>query len=185
MLVTNVECVSNKDKSWHQFYLFYRDENNLKERKLLKWDKQFYPYFYVPEDATIEDKFLEGLLKVETGFVDYSGKPVKKLIFKSRENNVFMAARDIFSKTYEDDVVFLTRFQIDNGIFLAKQQRIMFIDIETNNSVDVENPLEVVSLAIYDSYHRKYICFVWREDLVKSISALDSTTVLLKFSSDF
>ena len=169
-VVSNIDVVFDYNKRHWDFCLFKRDEKNSNVRYVDKTGRDFHPYFYVDENEDLREKKLDGLIKIELGHSTYDGHPVKKLVFKSIENNVFISARDKFTTTYEDDVVFLQRFIIDNDVKFAKEQRILCIDIETDNCNTPEDPKEITCITVYDSFLKYYVTFVWQQDLEEKYS---------------
>ena len=116
--------------------------------------KDFKPYFYVDrrEFVQTDDK------KPEI-FQSLMGDEAVKIEVKNPNDVDFQ--RRMFSKTFEDDVRYKTRYMIDciDKIDLVKL-RIHYTDIETCIETG-----ETISIAIYDNYMDKVIAFVWRKDL--------------------
>lgn len=180
--VDYVDIQHSYNKKDTVFWVFKRNPENPFIRTIEKV-YNFYPYFYVDADEDIGVKSLNGLIKIEEGFVTYDGRLVKKLTFKSLEDSVFMSARDKFLRTYEDDIVFLQRFIIDKDIKFEKSQRILYVDIETDNCNTPETPREITSIAVYDSFLKKYITFVWRSDLEHKIVE-NKNHIIVYYSSE-
>ncbi len=113
----------------------------------------FQPYFYIPE----------------TEYPYLTHKPIEKypaLLGESTSKFYVQTPEDVkelrrqFSKTWEGDVRYHLRYLIDEVPKIDKVNlRSHYTDIETNEKE------EIVSIAVFDSYLNKVVCFAWREDL--------------------
>lgn len=152
-------------------YIFSRDENRT---KCINFIDNFYPYFYINEDADILDN---RVIKVEKGYTNLFNNPVKKVI--CQHPKYVPELRQMFKETWEDDLVFELRFLIDNFEKLKEKGflwigegvefRKCYIDIETTTEFgfpDIRNPKNnITAITIYDNYDKLYHTFVWRQDL--------------------
>ncbi len=69
--------------------------------------------------------------------------------------------RKLYDRTWESDIKFTSRYLIDCVPKIDKSElRIQYTDIE----VDIKSN-RIMSIAVYDNYMEKCICFAWREDL--------------------
>ncbi len=122
--------------------------------------KDFKPYFYIPAKSKTLKKSI---------YNEY----VRRVTVDLPEN--VPEERKKYEKTYEADIPFVMRFLIDKGIkygFLADysptdffvESRKVYWDIETANSLNnYKKP--IICISILDSYSKKMVQFVWREDL--------------------
>jgi DNA polymerase I len=151
----------------------YYDANRIKKIKIID---NFKPYFYVPLDAKIPIDisnivFPDG----DKDYTSYKGKKLKRIALRRMSKEEFLRARDKFDETYEDDVLYHQRFMIDNNVTFSKDQRIMYIDIETYYSVDEINaPEPIMCLTAYDSFDKKYYVFVWHSELQMKVERNDN-----------
>ena len=172
-------------------HLFGRDKN-LNRRHVRIYNKD--PYLYVPEN-TIVPKNTRIKKVVKNNWKDIKGNKVKKVICKipkdiggdSRKGKT--GIRDRFRITYEDDIPYTTRVNIDLGIksgfrvenndveidkdyfkqidFKVKLRRLHY-DIEVS-TVEIQgrmptykNPIcPIYSLSNFDNYSQKFIAFIW------------------------
>ena len=127
-------------------------------------------YFYVLDGEADKVNQLSGNLRKEfigaqSGYKSLFGDSVTKLSWKNISKDEFRQAREMFDITFEADVKFNDRFIIDNKIEYHKNQRIMYLDIETNHGLNVELvDKEIISLVLYDSFKKKFGCFCWHKD---------------------
>jgi|TARA_R100000049_G_C1956616_1_gene113429 DNA polymerase I len=157
--IVNVECLGSKD-----FYISYRNDKG--QKFIDKYTQPFYPYFYVLESEIIPKEMLSNIIDIKVGYKSLFGYKVKKIVCRELSKNVFLKYRDMFSKTFEDDVMFLFRFIIDRDIKYSQKQKILYLDIETNFSTDVINvDKEIISLVGRDNFRKdKVVRFIWHAD---------------------
>lgn len=149
----------------------YSRDNNDGERIVKK--HSFVSYFYILEGDYVPEDDIQ--FKRENSDVkNLFGKKLDKLTFNNYADLREFAKRlkDINVKTFEADLKPENRFRIDNktGNFTVNNQRIMYIDIETQD-LNLESENEIISLVIYDNYIKKYIAYVWRTDLNNNSSS--------------
>lgn len=139
-------------------YVFGRN-NNIRTKEIIK---TFEPYFYVKEDEVVYDNLI---VREEKGFIGLRGEKIKKVYVKLPGDVPIL--RKKFSRTWEADVLFSTRYVIDKLEKLEKEKlRVCFLDIETANSTDVISAKEAITcICTYDSITKKYYTFTWRTDL--------------------
>jgi len=139
------------------------------------------PYFYIKEEESIEP-IKNFVFDMSIGFVDMYGNKVKKIEFNTLKN--MRTCRELFQKTYESDVPYIQRFIIDNNIKFDRNKRIMYIDIETDMSVDISAPQPVISICTYDNMTKKYYTFIFRNDFeCKTINKSDNH-IIYKFNDE-
>lgn len=159
--IVNIEHVKARNNVW--VYLFFRDGV---KRYYSVFRGGFKPYFYVPEQEEIPEHIKPVVLSVGHGHKSLFGSPLKKLTFNSIHERTFLKARDAFSKTYEDDVIFNQRFLIDKNLNFSTKQRVHYIDIETDFSLDIRGASKpITTMVLYDSFLKEYHAWVWRKDL--------------------
>jgi DNA polymerase elongation subunit (family B) len=125
--------------------LVTRDETGKRSLEDITIDK-FKPYFYAPSPTG--------------NLVAIDGTPVKKLEFESY-NQVVPASHE-YDRSFECDVHYTTRYLIDCVPTIEKTNfRIQYTDIEKDIVTN-----QLISIAVYDTFLKKCIAFVWRKDLV-------------------
>lgn len=126
--------------------------------------KDFRPYFYVLEDEVVQIESPHIFQVIEGDFVSSKGEKLKKIICFSPMDIIF--ARKLFSKSFEADVLYPTRYTIDKIKKIPYEKlRIHYMDIENNDSLDTINaPEPITSITIWDNFLQKYIIFAWRKD---------------------
>ncbi len=150
-----------KERYKDTFYIFKNRKNGRRE---VEKQVGFEPYFYIPEDATIPK--MGQIKRVDEGdYVDSHGNKLKKIIVKSPGDVPYV--RKEFKQHYEADINFVQRFTIDNiGQIAHEKLRIHYLDIENDDSLDIDNaPKPITCITIYDNFLKKYIVFVWREEI--------------------
>ena len=168
-------------------YLFGRNEKN--EKKILT-DSNFEPYFYISKKEKIPN--VPEIKKVESGYINLFGNEVIKITTNSPSDVARL--RDWFNETWEDDILFNLRYVLDNIDTKLKEKNISwiggynnwrkcYIDIETTIGDGFPNPKtsqnQITAITIYDSYEKKYSCFVWRDDLKKEIKEEENKKIYL------
>ena len=127
--------------------------------------KDFRPYFYVPEDEL--DRIADQPHDSEL-YETIHGDKVWKIYVTLPEDVPVL--REKFSRTYEADVLFSSRYLIDQ---IEKVEytvpKILYLDIETDNRGRVPTPTNptdcIICLSVYDNLSSAYTSFIWREDL--------------------
>ena len=133
-------------------------------------DKDFRPYFYVPDP--------EGM------YISLFGEKLKK-IYTDKPSDV-RSERNKYKKHYEADIVYVRRYMIDKNLRwgidtdtlkpvddVKVNPRLWYIDIEVNSDngfpVPEKAENEVDMITIYDSYNQMYYSIVvtGKEDMVK------------------
>lgn len=153
------------ENSGNNLYIFSRNKD---KQKIISSISNFYPYFYVEVEENITN--INGIRKIEDGFISIFGKPLKKIICKDMDS--LRILRKQFNKTYEADVKLITRYVIDNIDEIETYDlRIFYFDIEVAADTtfpDVELPnFPIISIAILDSFTNKPINLLLRSDGVK------------------
>jgi len=167
-----------KIKATPTIYLYGRDDEGTKSVKQIKG---FYPYFYIEKGKEIPSILSPYIYKMEDdGYRNLMGEDVIKVYTYNPGNVKFM--RDAFDtygiKTFEDDIVFVLRFLIDekdnlakNGIDLKFDWRRLYLDIETTmqyEGINAKTAKESITcIGCYDSYDKIYRCFIWHPDFNK------------------
>ncbi len=132
--------------------LFVR-ENRIRKKIVAK---NFIPYFYVPINE--HPLFADINQNLET-FKTLDGETCAKYYTKTPSEVI--EARKMFSKTWEADVRFTSRFLIDEVPQIEKTElRIQYTDIETDIQTN-----QIISIATYDNYLNKVVCFAWKEGI--------------------
>jgi len=138
------------------------------KQRQLKLIDSFVPYFFVPKSEEERAKQIKEIIKIEdTDVVGIDGDKLIKCFTKLPSD--VATVREKFVKTYESDIIFTLRFLIDQYKEEGdKQWRVLTLDIETEDHIFPEftNPInKIISIACWDSYEEKYLCFIWREDM--------------------
>ncbi len=154
-------------------HLFGRYED---KTKFYKVDRNFQPYFYASEHSSIPDD--PRIINIQEGYTNLFGNKVKKITVRLPKDVTYL--REVIPETWENDILFNLRYIIDNVDTIFKEKniewiggfkdwRLCCIDIETTTAQGFPNPQyalnQITSITIYDSYNKKYYCFVWRDDL--------------------
>ncbi len=142
-------------------YLFCREG----KVRTLKKISSFEPYFYVLKN---ERNKIKGLKQDSQIYKSLHGEEVIKLYTVLPSDVPEM--RQSYSKTFEADILFPTRYVIDEVDSLEPfETKTMFIDIETNSHGKVPDPMSAVEEIFCLSCHSDnvYTSFVWREDLTE------------------
>ena len=146
-------------------YLFCREDG---KRKIIK-DRTLRPYFYVPYEE--KDK-LSGVEVDKEIFQSVYGEKLAR-IYTTMPSDV-ATFRDMYSRSYESDVLFPLRWLIDKVDVLEPcSPRIMMVDIETDNSGRVPNattaPEAIIAITAY--CNTSYTTFVHRTDLSEGVKS--------------
>ncbi len=152
MKLVTIEQATIGNKTY--IFLFTRDGPT--RQKIVIDD--FQPYFYILEEEYSPDfhpNKKENLEKFKT----LTGETVIKFYVQTPGDVPHF--RKMFSKTWEADVPFCTRYLIDKIPKLEPVNlRVQYTDIEWDQETD-----QIISIAVYDNYLNKCIAFVWRKDL--------------------
>lgn len=160
MKITRVEYQVEHDKP--VLYVFQRVDG----QRVLTKVTDFVPYFYIPEEE--KDK-LEGL-HITGPFLSSRGDSVMKV-----DTNLpadVGQLREVYSRTWEADVLFPNRYLIDEVDTLEPcSPKVMFIDIETDNSGRVPDPMTApepitcTTIFVDDTY----VTFVFRDNVTAGV----------------
>lgn len=183
--ITKIEYFSLQYGGQQNVYAFVR---NGEKREMLKLNNVPLPYFYVPEDAEISEQIKKFIHSTEEGYNDIFGNKLKKLkfekIYGNGNNYGLYEIRSFFSKTFEDDIKYTDRVTIDMGINFSQVQRILYIDIETDYCLDRTAPKPIIIVTAYDSFIKKYIVWIWRNDFSRVDKDVDEEKTIKFFSTE-
>ena len=159
-------------------HVFWTDESGIRHHEE---DAKFKPYFYVPvEESVPKDPRITGTEEGE--FYSIFGGKVKKLY--TQLPSQVKEVRELFTKTFEADILFPTRYTIDKLGSIKGILRAIILDIEVDDSEgmpDVEKAdREVYCISTYDTFTKKYFVFYWRMDLERKIFVGDNVPLNLK-----
>jgi DNA polymerase, archaea type len=150
----------DRERTWPLVHIWRRTKSGKSKIE----DKDSFPsYFYIPKSE-------ENTLKTSNANPDtieypkiksMDGEELIKLNYQKFSWDQIRGMRDIFKKTYEDDVKYNLRYLLDNDIKFSTDRRICFFDIENDMSLDIVNtPKKILSIATYDNYSKNLFCFV-------------------------
>lgn len=132
--------------------LFLRNGNT---RETVKVD-DFKPYFYVPYREHPES--VTGVTPPDH-YKGLMNEDIAKIELEIPDD--VKSAREGYSRTWEDDVKFKTRYLIDRVPKIEPcKLRVQYTDIESCIETG-----QTISIAVYDNYLEKCVTFVWRKDL--------------------
>lgn len=141
-------------------YLFLRDNG----KRIIQTDDSLVPYFYIPHGENVCDKVFH------TGktYTTFDGQLVEKV--ECKIPGEVRDTREHFTKTYEADVLFATRYLIDKVDKLDYvKPKVLYLDIETENHGRVPKPTvanePIVCVSFYDDLEERYTTFTFRSDL--------------------
>ncbi len=131
-----------------------RKENGERYEKIIR---NFRPYFYVPDELG--------------DYISLFGTKLKKVILN--HPGEVRKEREKYKETFEADVIYINRYLIDNFDKIPKEPiRICFFDLEVDNSDGFPNPKEakneIISISAYDSFLKRYYCFIIKNDKMKN-----------------
>jgi len=114
-----------------------------------------------------------------TDMVPYFYNMNKKKVIADSSHEV-TELRKMFPFTYEADINYVQRYLIDREQIPLEDEplRMCHLDIETSPpTLDVEStPSAITIIVCYDTFMKKYIAFLWKEDLpVKVIKGKDTS----------
>lgn len=128
------ETIHDYDRSY--VCEFIRNEDGTKTINKIT---TFYPYFYVDETAPING--WDGVMGVQTGFVSILKTPVKRVSVRS--TFLIKEFKDKIEKlgykTWEADISFHNRYEIDQPEIQKGRLKVMWLDIETDMLDNVPN----------------------------------------------
>jgi DNA polymerase I len=142
-------------------------------------ERQFFkPYFHVDEHEVV------ALSKANMDRINHSGAKIiaseKRTLGGGKLQRIVVkkpsdvpTLRDLFATTYEADVPFTDRYRIDKGHEEPARPRILYIDIETKMSIDIEAPEPILMITVYDNYLKKYLTFGWSKNPKNQITKPD------------
>jgi len=178
--VTNEEITIIEFSHPKTFHIFGRNNDGSQFHKV---DSTFHPYFYVDADIQIPATVSKWILNIETGPKTLQGTPTKKIVFQfMNDKKTFKQMRESFTKTYEDDVVFSTRYLIDHpNLKFTKNYRVATLDIETSMEFpikDIRNQIRAITF--HDNYLNRYVtyCVAGRYEKVEKSSTWNIYFVL-------
>ena len=169
-----------KIKATPIIYLYCRDDEG---NKVVKQIKNFYPYFYIPDNTNIPPELHKYIVNVEQNeFYTLGNAKMKKVITYNPKNVKKM--REILEgygiDVFEGDVVYVLRFLIDNKEKLEEKgfdlktngtSRNLWLDIETGTEGGFPSPKEasepITCIGCWDSYKEEYTIFVWHPEFGK------------------
>ena len=148
-------------------HVFWTDDQGIRHHEE---DANFKPYFYVPVEENVPKDFR--ITGVENGeFYSIFGGKVKK-VYTQLPSHV-KEVRDLFTKTFEADVLFPTRYTIDKLDGVKGILRVGIADIETDDSDGMPDitkaDKEIYCITLHDSIMNVYFIFYWRKDLEKKV----------------
>jgi DNA polymerase I len=172
-------------------HVYGRDEEGNRQHLIVNNLK---PFFYVPASAVVpKNKRVTKVVKLKN-WKAIDGTPVKKIYMKlpadvGGDRKLNPGFRERFRVTYEDDILFHNRAQIELGIKsgvevesteldfdtdeitpvdFKHEQRICHLDIETSMkeshgyTPSWKNPVnKIYCICCFDSYDKKFVTFVW------------------------
>ena len=145
-LVTVEYLEANK----HPYIVLFTREGKIRQKIVVN---DFRPYFYIPLDEL--PKSSGSVEKYKT----LTGETVAKYYVQTPGDVTHM--RRMFSRTWEADVHFTTRYLIDKvDKFEPVNLRVHYADIEKDQETD-----QIISIATYDNYLDKVVCFAWHPNI--------------------
>jgi len=167
-----IEQMTNGDRT--TIHIFTRDKNGKRQHKIVT---DFKPYFYIKEDEPVNLKDYPQITKIEKGnFVSLFGEKLKKIYVRTPGD--VLQIRDSFYKTFEADVLFTTRYMIDEIEEIPNHPlRIQFMDIETGSLDIINTPRPIYSIAIYDNFLKKNIVFILNNGSNQKIKNFPNTSI--------
>jgi len=154
-------------------YLFQRENG----KRILTLDDTLTPYFFVPES---EVDRLQGIRCDPNTYEAIDGTKLKRVYTTLPED--VPKLRDKYSRSWEADIVFQTRYIIDQVDSIeATVPKVLFIDIEVDNSGRIPNvdraEEPIICITVYDNLTNLYSTCVWRHDLSPGMTTkiLDDT----------
>lgn len=159
-----------------EIFVAHRSDGDKFERKMQKVpdSEKTQWYFYIPSEEPVPDSLSKNIKEVVTDetFKTYTGEKVKKVVAKNKSS--FYSLQDQFNKVYEGDIKLDQRFILDNDITFHDNQRIHYIDIETDRCLDAQAaPKPITTIAVYDSYIEKYIVWAWQGEECENVDNVD------------
>lgn len=143
-------------------YLFQREEDG---NRVVTVDNTLTPYFFIPEG---EENILQGI-RVDKGIYEaIDGTKIRKIYTTLPED--VPKLRDKYSRTWEADILFPTRYTIDKVDTIEPTiPKKIFLDIEVDNTGKMPNislaQEPIICITAYDNLTDIYSTFVYRHDL--------------------
>lgn len=126
------------------------------ERKRYSKKEEYRPYFYIQDnDGKYLSIFGDKLKRITVG-----------------HPSMVSSKRDGYSQTFEADVIYTTRYTVDNFKDIPYEPyRVCFLDIEVDDSdgFPSANKDRILSIATYDNYNEKFYVFVLNHDVNNTI----------------
>lgn len=188
-----------KIKADPTIYLYGRDE---KRQKVIKEIKGFRPYFYVESEKILPFSVSKYIFKVGNDiFTSITGAKVRKL-YLYNPHYVKIVREELMIhniKTWEDDVLFVLRFLIDekdklekSGVMLKVSDDIrkLYLDIETTTQSGFPEPRtakeSITCIGCYDSYKKMYYVFLWHPTMsqLDNLKMERKDVVVLPYSNE-
>ncbi len=150
----------------------YSIARNTDGTRTLSSDNAFEPYLYVPWD---EKSKVPSLLKAGTEkLADIFGNDVCRVTCRLPSD--VPKIKELFSRTWEADVPFNTRYMIDKlPPITTCPIRVAYIDIETTHGGKVPNPYlaehPIVCIGIFDATQEIYYTLIWKQGMVPGNTA--------------
>ena len=173
--------------------LRWRDEEGNRQESTIE---DFQPYFYINDldyeeesykvNLTVDGKRykLEYPFTYEQGdWVDLRSKPLKKVkVLKPAD---IKYAKKLWSRTYEADVPYTSRYCIDNLDSIPEyNMRKCYWDMEWITD-DPNHGDAITCIVAYDNYHKRYFIFCWFPDVEKPEEQVNwGNESILKFGSE-
>lgn len=151
-------------KEGNEIAVLRRKPDGTREEILVK---DFHPYFYISEDEKIPDD--DRIVSVQHGFKSLFNEHAVRLVLDSPRSTYNV--REMFKKTFEDDIRYTDRYLIDNPQIIEQNEPIRYvvfdIEVESMNEFPAasEAKHEIISISCYDSLTKKSVVFVQRKDL--------------------
>jgi len=143
-------------------YLFCRENGTREIREV----RDFVPYFYVPDTET---SVRDLRMKYSTETCESINGDVVRKAYTNLPSDV-AEIREKFTKTWEADILFPTRYMVDEVDSLEyTEPKVMYLDIEVDNSgvfPKVDQAVEeIICIGLYNSLDRVYTSFVHKPSL--------------------
>ena len=140
------------------FHIFLRGQNGDRRRVI---DRDFYPYFYIPSEVKIPESVAQYIKEATPAPNSLYGDKTTKLTFKFMDDRAtFRKIRESFPKTFEDDVVFSSRYLIDHDIKFTKNYRICTLDIETSMEFPIKDVRNCIrAITFHDNIVNRYVTY--------------------------
>ena len=133
------------------------------------------PYFYILES---EENLITFACTKKQGYTSLYGDRLTKVTIENPYD--IYTHKQLFSKTFEADIYYTTRYLIDSDLYdgievidnkikpseIEIEPRIMMLDIETDylGGSNSQKERSIISIAFYDNYTNKLYCVSTKED---------------------